>query len=164
MIPPTPSADSATWLVTRSHKFTDRDHVGLADGTAAPEEHLPRYFAKSGHVDSDPKKTKKDGGGKANWGREGDELQDYGYNVTNPRRRSNSSSHGHDLKNFKTKFETIETDPVFEEEVHGPIEEDLRHGSEDSASGYDLEKESTTSSADHQSVELDEDTAAGKKF
>ena len=54
-------------LVTRSHKYTDRDHVGLADGTAAPEEHLPRYFAKTGHVDSDPKKTKKDGGGKANW-------------------------------------------------------------------------------------------------
>ena len=40
----------------------------------------------------------------------------------------------------------------------------MRTGSEDSASGYDLEKESTTSSADHQSVEMDEDTAAGKKF
>ena len=54
-------------LVTRSHKLNDRDHVGLADGTAGPEEHIPRYFAKSGHVDADPKKTKKDGGGKGNW-------------------------------------------------------------------------------------------------
>lgn len=53
--------------VTRSHKFTDRDHAGLADGTAHEEEHLPRYFAKSGHVDQDPNKTKKNGGGKGNW-------------------------------------------------------------------------------------------------
>jgi hypothetical protein len=54
-------------LVTRSHKQNDRDHAGLADGTAAPEEHLPRYFAKSGFIDADPKKTKKNGGGKGNW-------------------------------------------------------------------------------------------------
>ena len=53
--------------MTRSHKQNDRDHVGLADGTAAAEEHLPRYFAKSGHIDSDPKKVKKEGGGKGNW-------------------------------------------------------------------------------------------------
>jgi hypothetical protein len=53
--------------VTRSNKFNDRDHAGLADGSAAPEEHLPRYFAKSGHVDADPKKVKKEGGGKGNW-------------------------------------------------------------------------------------------------
>lgn len=53
--------------MTRSHKLNDRDHAGLADGSAAPEEHLPRYFAKSGHVDADPKKTKKNGGGKGNW-------------------------------------------------------------------------------------------------
>lgn len=53
--------------VTRSHKNNDRDHVGLANGTASPEEHLPRYFAKSGHVDIDPKSTKKNGSGKGNW-------------------------------------------------------------------------------------------------
>lgn len=53
--------------VTRSHKLNDRDHAGLADGSAPAEAHLPRYFAKTGHVDADPKKTKKDGGGKANW-------------------------------------------------------------------------------------------------
>jgi len=43
------------------------DHAGLADGTAAASEHLPRYFAKSGHVDADPKKTKKNGAGKGGW-------------------------------------------------------------------------------------------------
>jgi hypothetical protein len=53
--------------VTRSYKQNDRDHVGLADGTAEAAEHLPRYFAKSGHVDADPKKVKKEGGGKGNW-------------------------------------------------------------------------------------------------
>ncbi|EEH35974.1 hypothetical protein PAAG_00297 [Paracoccidioides lutzii Pb01] len=121
--------------VTRSHKLNDRDHAGLADGTAGPEEHIPRYFAKSGHVDADPKKTKKDGGGKGNWGRSGDEMQDYDYNFTNARRRSNSSTQG--LADFKTKFETIEPDPVFEEEVHGPV------GDMD---GVDGDKKSTESS------------------
>ena len=53
--------------VTRSHKQNDRDHAGLADGTAEDSQHLPRYFAKSGHVDADPKKVKKEGGGKGNW-------------------------------------------------------------------------------------------------
>lgn len=53
--------------MTRSHKANDRDHKGLAEGTALPVEHLPRYFAKSGYADVDPKKIKKDGGGKGNW-------------------------------------------------------------------------------------------------
>jgi hypothetical protein len=61
-----PTADNTT-LVTRSHKQNDRDHAGLADGTADDAQHLPRYFAKSGHVDADPKKVKKEGGGKGNW-------------------------------------------------------------------------------------------------
>lgn len=117
--------------MTRTHKGNDRDHAGLADGTAQAEEHLPRYFAKSGHPDQDPTKTKKNGGGKGNWGREGDEINDYDYNLNNPRRRSNSSTH--QIKDFKTKFETIEPEPVFEEELHGAI-------------GAELDKESTSSS------------------
>ena len=36
------------------------------------------------------------------------------------------------MKDFKTKFETIEAEPVFEEEIHGPL-------------GEELEKQSTTS-------------------
>ena len=52
-------------------------------------------------------------------GTPGDESQDYGYNFTNARRRSNSSSHGHAIGDFKTKFEAVEADPVFEEEYHG---------------------------------------------
>ncbi|GKZ52053.1 hypothetical protein AbraIFM66951_010161, partial [Aspergillus brasiliensis] len=82
------------------------------------QESLPRYFAKSGPVDADPRKTKKDGGGKRNWGRSGDEVHDYGYNFTNIRRHSNSSAQG--IADFKTKFEAVEPEPVFEENVHGP--------------------------------------------
>jgi hypothetical protein len=28
------------------------------------------------------------------------------------------------LKDFKTKFETVEQDPVFEEDIHGPADDD----------------------------------------
>jgi hypothetical protein len=47
-------------------------------------------------------------------GHPGEEAQDFGYNMTNPRRRSNSSSHAH-AKDFKSKFELVEREPVFED-------------------------------------------------
>jgi len=53
--------------VGKSHKYNDRDHAGLADGSAVPVEHLPRFFAKSGFIDADPKKAKKNGAGKGGW-------------------------------------------------------------------------------------------------
>lgn len=56
-----------TTKVTRSNKANGRDHVALANGTAAPEEHLPRYFAKSGGENIDPRNVKKKGSGKGNW-------------------------------------------------------------------------------------------------
>ena len=65
-----------------------------------------------------------------------------GYNLTKPRRRSNSSTHG-SLKDFKTKFESVQPDPVFEEEIHG-------------ATAADLEKASTASSSGLQSVDDDD--------
>ncbi|EKV05301.1 Putative STF2-like protein [Penicillium digitatum] len=80
-------------------------------------DNIPRYFAKSGPTDADPRKTKKDGGGKGNWGRSGEEMQDTDYSFTNARRRSNSSTQG--LADFNTKFEAFEPEPVFEEEVRG---------------------------------------------
>ncbi|KAL7785552.1 hypothetical protein V8C37DRAFT_394027 [Trichoderma ceciliae] len=109
--------------MTRSHKYNDRDHKGLADGSVSPMEHLPRFFAKSGYVDTDPKKIKKDGCGKGNWGSAGEEVVDENFRFTNARRRSNSFSH-HNLSDFKTKFEVNEPDPVFEESVHGPVDEE----------------------------------------
>jgi hypothetical protein len=61
----------------------------------------------------------------------GDEVEDIAPNMANARRRSNSSTHN--LNDFKTKFEIIDPEPVFEEELHGPM-------------GEELEKQSTTSS------------------
>lgn len=52
-------------LVARSHKSNDREHQ--AEGVMGTRENIPRYFAKSGPTDADPRKTKKDGGGKGNW-------------------------------------------------------------------------------------------------
>lgn len=67
-----------------------------------------------------------------------------GYNIANARRRSNSSTNP--TRDFKTKFETVEPEPVFEEELHGPM-------------GAELDKESTTSSSN--TVEEED---ASKKF
>ncbi|KAH6610789.1 hypothetical protein Trco_000809 [Trichoderma cornu-damae] len=125
----------------------------------SPTEHLPRFFAKSGHVDADPKKIKKDGCGKGNWcvlsspfpihnvsifaddgfrnrGGVGEEVVDEDFRFTNARRRSNSFSHHH-LSDFKTKFEVNEPEPVFEEAIHGPLDED---------NGDDLSKTDSTES------------------
>ena len=80
-------------------------------------------------------------------GTPGDESLDYGYKFTNARRRSNSSSHGHSIGDFKTKFEAVEADPVFEEEYHGAkddakLDEHLgleKRDSADSISGGSIE-------------------------
>lgn len=75
-------------------------------------------------------------------------MDDYGYKFANSRRRSNSSTQA--LGDFKTKFEAVDQDPVFEEEVHGPT----RTNTEDSNT---LEKEeSTDTSTVAGSVEEDE--------
>jgi hypothetical protein len=80
-------------------------------------------------------------------GHAGDEVEDVkGVNMAIARRRSNSSSHAQSAKDFKTKFETIEPEPVFEESMAEPDEEGLR-----------LEQQSTTSSdtSDNKSIEGD---------
>ncbi|KAK5110742.1 hypothetical protein LTR62_005619 [Meristemomyces frigidus] len=138
--------------VTRTHKTGDRDHVGLANGTAAPEEHLPRYFAKAGYSGNDPTftNTKKQGAGKGNWGRTGDsELEDYDYNSLKPRRRTNSSSQAPGHSALKTKFEALDPEVIeYDEVFHGPA----------AAGGGDLaelEKMSTASSADTMAGSMD---------
>jgi len=108
--------------MTRTTKGNDRNHTGLADGTATLEDHLPRYFAKSGHIDAAPNKVKKEGSGGRNWGKDGEEVHDYNFKFTNQRRRSNSSTNA--LNDFKTKFEAVERDPDFDESIHGPLFED----------------------------------------
>ncbi|KAL2269127.1 hypothetical protein VTJ83DRAFT_3973 [Remersonia thermophila] len=114
--------------MTRSRKFNDKDHAGLAEGTAVPHETLPKYFGKHGFPDTDPNKTKKNGAGRANWGRIDDDILDEDFNYFNARRRSNSSTHSANVEHFKTKFEINEPEPVFEE-VMGPEEEERAESS-----------------------------------
>ncbi|KAI7550972.1 hypothetical protein KC317_g14119 [Hortaea werneckii] len=142
--------------LTRTHKGNDRDHVGLANGTAVPEEHLPRYFGKAGFAGTNPAETKKKGSGKGNWGQAGiSELEDYDYNSLKPRRRSNSMSLAAGHSALKTKFEAVDEDAIeFDEALHGPRDEDLVDNH--------LEKMSTaSSSADTMgSIEEEMDAAA----
>jgi hypothetical protein len=88
-------------------------------------------------------------------GRPTDEIDESTYNLTNARRRSNSSTHAHDMKNFKTKFETVEPEPVFEEELHGASAVVDANGNY--VGGEQLEKESTGSSTDMGSVQGDDE-------
>jgi hypothetical protein len=123
--------------MTRSHKFGEKDHAGLADGTVSPQDQVPKFFGKSGFADADPKKTKKNGGGRGNWGNTGDEVADENFNFVNARRRSNSSSLSGSLDNFKTKFEINEPEPVFEENM-GPEDEEAK--TETSSSGTSVDE------------------------
>ncbi|PSR97633.1 hypothetical protein BD289DRAFT_491459 [Coniella lustricola] len=124
-----------------SIQYNDKDHAGLADGTAAPEEHLPRFFAKSGFAGEDPKKIKKSGGGKGNWGNPGDEILDDQFNFSNARRRSNSTGYANNLSDFKTKFDLNEVEPVFEESLHGAGEDELTKVDSASTSGGSVDDE-----------------------
>lgn len=105
--------------MARSHKQNDRNHKGVAEGTTIREDNKPRYFAKSGFP-GDPNKTKKNGCGKGNWGGPGDEILDEQFTFSHTRRRSNSSVLSNHLLGLKTKFDINETEPVFEESIHGP--------------------------------------------
>lgn len=56
----------------------------------------PRYFTHNGHIDTNPNKVSKEGNGKFNWGKPGDELEDEELGDINffkksPRRNSNHS-------------------------------------------------------------------------
>ncbi|KAL5594446.1 hypothetical protein BROUX41_001379 [Berkeleyomyces rouxiae] len=104
------------WLVTR----TRRDNHEHASGAIR----MPKYYGKAGYTSTDPKTTKKNGNGKANWGEVGDDLLDDEFNFTHSRRRSNSSSFSNTVRSFKTKFDVNEPEPVFEEDMHGPAIED----------------------------------------
>jgi len=68
--------------------------------------------------------------------------------MTNERRRSNSSSYKAGLSDFKTKFEQIDAEPVFEEDIHGAQLEDdheftqtSRVTTESSDSGASIDEE-----------------------
>ena len=71
------------------------------------------------------------------------ELEDYNYNMTKARRRTNSSSQAAGHSALKTKFEAIDPEVIeYEEDLHGPSVSDS------TADPKDLEEMSTSSSAD----------------
>ncbi|KAK9452909.1 hypothetical protein V1511DRAFT_513414 [Dipodascopsis uninucleata] len=108
--------------MARTNKFHGTAHAEPT--TNLHENNVPRLFGKAPFVTSDhaPYKTKKDGAGRGNWGREGDELEDVeeDYNLSSnmQRRRSNSNggygSHKRPSWDGRTKFEVDED--VFDEE------------------------------------------------
>ncbi|KAK9480688.1 hypothetical protein V1514DRAFT_317886 [Lipomyces japonicus] len=122
--------------MTRTNRTNSSGH---ADSHAIPESAtLPRLFGKAPFQASDqpPYKSKKDGAGRGNWGREGDEIEEvleqYNLNPAIQRRRSNSnggssissasslsssSSSSYRRPSFdqKTKFEEVEEE-VFDED------------------------------------------------
>lgn len=70
------------------------------------------------------------------------ELEDYNYNMSKARRRTNSSSQAAGHSALKTKFEAIDPEVIeYEEDVHGPPSTELEGSQE-------LEEMSTSSSAD----------------
>jgi hypothetical protein len=56
-----------------------------------------------------------------------EEIADEDFTFTNSRRRSNSSNISHNARDFKNKFEVNDPEPVFEESIHGPQEEEEEH-------------------------------------
>jgi len=107
--------------MTRTTKANDIPHNNPEAAALMVENQLPKFFGKQGFVDTAPSKTKKDGGGKGNWGHPGDELEELEeFNINRARRRSNSNN-GSARFEIKSKFEINEPEPVFEEDKHGPI-------------------------------------------
>lgn len=84
-------------------------------------------------------------------GHPGEEAQDYGYTFATNRRRSNSGTHGNAIGDFKTKFEHVEADPVFEEDVHGALPDE--HGE-----GLTLAKEDSAASTSGGSIDEEDPT------
>ena len=87
-------------------------------------------------------------------------MEDYEYNLTKPRRRSNSFSTAAGHKDFKTKFETVEPEPVFEEEMMGNSAADGATIDDANLGETDVDKASTNSSG---GGSIEEESAAVKK-
>lgn len=79
-------------------------------------------------------------------GQPGEEANDHGFTFAHARRRSNSSTHSR--KDFKTKFEIVEREPVFEDM---PFEE------EEAEHHHHLEKQTTGSSSSDDQSALEEE-------
>lgn len=76
-----------------------------------------------------------------------EEVKDHSdFRFTNTRRRSNSSLLSHHISEFKTKFDVNDTEPVFEEHIHGPLEEEDDDDVADDSSKTDASESGGSSS------------------
>ncbi|KAL7271623.1 hypothetical protein RUND412_005599 [Rhizina undulata] len=107
--------------MTRTHKANEIPHNHPEAKQYFEENMIPKYFGKAGPVNAAPNKIKKNGAGKCNWGPPGEEVEDLmpDLHVFHARRRSNSVGHTED-RVLRSKFETFDEEPVFEEDLHGP--------------------------------------------
>lgn len=84
--------------MTRTHKWTVHEK--------ASEQ---KYFTHNGHADMDPNKVRKDGNGKFNWGKPGDELNDekeYQEHFGKTARRNSNHAHNEEaLQEINSKCE-----------------------------------------------------------
>jgi len=97
--------------MTRSHKANAPIHSNV-EGAENP---LPRNFGKHANHTEGPNRAKKGGAGKANWGRDGDEIEDTEeFKIHNARRRSNSKGN---LDHLVSKFDSNEEQPLFDESM-----------------------------------------------
>ncbi|KAK9330342.1 hypothetical protein V1520DRAFT_340918 [Lipomyces starkeyi] len=104
--------------MTRTTRANSNPHAIAA----AIAEYVPRLWGKASmNGDQPPYKAKKNGAGRGNWGREGDELadveEDYNFNPQIQRRRSNSNGGNGVIRrpSWDTKFNEVEEE-VFDEE------------------------------------------------
>lgn len=87
--------------MTRTHKWTV--HEGASE---------QKYFTHNGHADMDPNKVRKDGNGKFNWGKPGDELNDE-EGLDKPlfgksgRRNSNHAQNEQNMKEVSEKCDSM---------------------------------------------------------
>lgn len=102
--------------MTRTQKANAPAHSNV-EGAENP---LPRNFGKYSNHTEGPNRAKKGGAGKANWGRDGDEIEDSEeFKIHNARRRSNSKGH---LDHLVSKFEEEEEQPAFDERMLRRVE------------------------------------------
>lgn len=80
--------------MTRTHKWTV--HEG------APEQ---KYFTHNGHADMNPNKVTKNGNGKFNWGKPGDELADEEFSGKMFRSARRNSNHEKNEMNMRATAE-----------------------------------------------------------
>lgn len=84
--------------MTRTHKWTV--HEGASE---------QKYFTHNGHADMDPNKVRKEGSGKYNWGKPGDELCDEeGFSDKKLSGRRNSN-HAHNEQHIREATEKCES-------------------------------------------------------